>query len=102
MKNQLSVICSQTGGKIKSGYCAPVMGARAQHTLKYRRLCALLRKWRDDAGLTQRELAKRLRKPHSYVHKVEVADRRIDPVEFVAWCRACDRSPSRAIIQIDQ
>jgi hypothetical protein len=32
----------------------------------------------------ERQLAKRLRKPHSYVHKVEVGDQRIDPIEFIA------------------
>ena len=73
------------------------MGARAQHTAGYRRLCALLRKMRVDAELTQRALAARLRKPHSFVHKVETGERRIDPVEFVAWCRACERSPSEMI-----
>ena len=73
------------------------MGARPQHTLRYRRLCALLRTWRNDAGLTQRELASKLRKPASYVHKCEVADRRIDPLEFINWCRACDRNPAKSL-----
>jgi hypothetical protein len=65
------------------------MGARPQHTLAYRRFCTLLRGWRDRAGLTQRALAKLLNKPHSYVHKAEVGDRRVDPLEFIAWCEAC-------------
>ncbi len=76
------------------------MGARAQHTFGYRRLCALLRKWRTDAGLTQRGLATRLRKPHSYVHKTEVGDRRIDPLEFIAWCVACRLDPSDSISEV--
>jgi predicted transcriptional regulator len=76
------------------------MGARAQHALAYRRLCTLLRKWRRDQKLTQRALAARLTKPHSYVHKVEVGDRRIDPVEFVAWCKACRVDPRTAIARI--
>lgn len=77
------------------------MGARAQHTLGYRRLCALLRQWRTDAELTQRALAVRLRKPHSYVHKVEVGDRRIDPLEFIAWCRACRRNAPASLSEVE-
>ncbi len=77
------------------------MGARPQHTLAYRRLCSLLRKWRMEAELTQRGLANRLRKPHSYVHKVEVGDRRIDPVEFIAWCKACRVKPASGIVAIE-
>ena len=73
------------------------MGARVQHTTAYRRLCALLRRWRTDAELTQRDLAARLRKPPSYVHKCEVGDRRIDPVEMVCWCRACGFDPHDAL-----
>jgi predicted transcriptional regulator len=73
------------------------MAASVQHSLAYRRLCASLRKWRVAAGLTQRALAARLRKPPSFVHKCEVGDRRIDPLEFVAWCRACGVDPAEAI-----
>ena len=73
------------------------MGARAQHTPAYRRFCALLRSWRGEAELTQRELAARLGKPHSYVHKAEVADRRVDALEFIAWCDACEVDPAEAL-----
>ena len=77
------------------------MGARAQHSLAYRRLCGLLRKWRADAQLTQRDLATKLRKPPSFVHKTEVGDRRIDPVELVLWCRACHVKTSLAMAEVD-
>lgn len=39
--------------------------------------------------MTQRELGRKLKRPHIFVHKTETGDRRIDPVEFIAWCRAC-------------
>jgi transcriptional regulator with XRE-family HTH domain len=57
-----------------------------------------LRLWREEAGLTQRELAKRLRELPSYVHKSETGERRLDALEFAKWCRACDLDPSRAIL----
>jgi len=55
---------------------------------------------RAQADLTQRALAAVLKKPHSFVAKVEHGDRRIDPVEFVQWCRACKVDPATAIKQV--
>lgn len=63
-------------------------------------MCVLLRQMRTDAGLTQRDLAERLRMHNTMVHRSEIGDRRIDPVEFVAWCRACDVDPGTAIREI--
>jgi len=73
------------------------MGAGPQHNPRYRQLCERLRALRELAGLTQRALAERLKKPYSYVHKVEHGDRRIDPIEFIAWCRACEMDPTREL-----
>ena len=63
-------------------------------------MCGRLRAWREAAGLTQRALAAKLRKPYSFVWKTEAGERRVDPIEFVAWCRACDVRPSDAIDQV--
>lgn len=73
------------------------MGTRPQHTPAYRRLCKALREQREAAGLTIRELGVKLNKPYSYISKVERTERRIDPVEFVAWCKACGVDPAKAI-----
>ncbi len=78
------------------------MGTRPQHTHAYRRLCEYLAHQRGVAGLTQRALADALGRPHSYVYKVEHAERRIDPVEFVAWCRACGSDPVDGIRAIER
>jgi transcriptional regulator with XRE-family HTH domain len=50
--------------------------------------CELMIKARKAAGLTQRELADRLRKPQSFVAKYEGGKRRIDVVEFLTVCQA--------------
>lgn len=63
-------------------------------------MCTLLRQWREEAGLTQRALAAKLRKPHSYVHKVETGGRRIDPVEFADWCRGCRVDPAEGLARV--
>lgn len=73
------------------------MAARAQHKLAYRRMCGLLRAMRTNAGLTQRDLAAKLKMHNTMVHRSEIGDRRIDPVEFANWCRACGTDPGEAI-----
>ena len=49
---------------------------KAQQNLKYRVLPGFLRQMREQAGLTQRELGKRLTKPQSYIYNCETANRR--------------------------
>lgn len=46
-------------------------------------LMATLKQARLDAGLTQAGLAKRLKRPQSFVAKYENGERRIEVVEFV-------------------
>jgi len=48
---------------------------------------------REEAGLVQRALGKRLRKPQSYVYNCETGNRRVDVAEFVAWAKACKLDP---------
>ena len=67
---------------------------KAQHSRRYRSLPPLLRIMREEAGLTQRALGKKLRKPQSWVYNCEVANRRVDLAEFIAWCKACDVKPT--------
>lgn len=53
------------------------------HRPEYDVFRRLLVKARLDAGLTQVEVAARLRKPQSFVSKFERGERRIDVPEFV-------------------
>lgn len=55
-------------------------------------LMITLKKARLDAGLTQTELAERLKRPQSFVAKYENGERRIEVVEFVQIVNAigCD------------
>lgn len=55
--------------------------------------CALLIETRDKAGLTQADVAKRLKRPQSFVSKYEAGERRIDVVEFLAVAQALDSDP---------
>lgn len=54
----------------------------------YKQLCALLRRLRTDAGLTQAQLATALDAPQSFISKYESGERRIDVLELVRILRA--------------
>lgn len=59
----------------------------------HRALLTTLIDARRDAGLTQAQLAERLKRSQSYVGKIEVGERGIDPVECADWARACGIAP---------
>jgi transcriptional regulator with XRE-family HTH domain len=66
---------------------------KSTHTPLYDHFRAKLVEMRHEAGLTQRELAERLGREHSFVSRLELGDRRVDLVEFFWICKACDASP---------
>jgi transcriptional regulator with XRE-family HTH domain len=72
------------------------MATKSQHGRSYQPLPGFLRTLREEAGLTQRELGKRLKRPQSWVYNCEVANRRVDVAEFIAWATACDVEPQLA------
>jgi transcriptional regulator with XRE-family HTH domain len=57
-------------------------------TSEHKRLVALLRQIRIDAGLTQVDLAKKLREPQAFVSRYETGERRLDLLELREVCRA--------------
>ena len=65
-------------------------------TRKYLRnrtvLLALLKRIRAEAGLTQSEMARRLRQPQSFVSKYESGERRLDILELREVCKATGTS----------
>jgi transcriptional regulator with XRE-family HTH domain len=73
------------------------MATKAQHAPPYRRLPQFLRNLRDEAGLTQRELGKRLGKPQSWIYNCETGNRRVDVTEFISWAIACNLEPRIAL-----
>lgn len=70
--------------------------AKSQHRPRYRVVLKLLRELREQAGLTQRDLAERVGRPQPWVHKSENGERRLDVSEFLAWAEACGVDPKDA------
>jgi transcriptional regulator with XRE-family HTH domain len=60
---------------------------------EYERLVQMLLAVREEAGVRQQVLAKKLGKPQSFVAKYEGGERRIDLIEFIAIVRALDADP---------
>ena len=52
-------------------------------------------KLRENAELTQRQLARKLRREHSLISRLESGERRVDVVEFFWICQACGADPAR-------
>jgi transcriptional regulator with XRE-family HTH domain len=62
-------------------------------TVPYEEFLSLLKKTRQDAGVTQAELARRLGRPQPFVSYLERGERRVDVIEFCAIMRALGADP---------
>ena len=60
---------------------------RSLHTEAYRRFLTRLRRAREEAGLTQVEVANRIGRPQSYVSKCESGERRVDVIELAEFAQ---------------
>lgn len=61
---------------------------RSIRSLAHKALITALRDARKEAGLSQEEVARRLRRPQSFVSAYESGDRRIDVLEFLRIAKA--------------
>jgi len=61
-----------------------------------------MRDARQARGITQRELARRLGKPQSYVSKAEMGERRLDVVEYLHFMRAVEGEPHALLRDIER
>jgi len=66
---------------------------KSVHSREQQIFCELMIGARAKADLTQEKLAKRLKRPQSFVAKYEGGERRIDVVEFVAVAKAIGADP---------
>lgn len=71
--------------------------SRGLHSPPYKKLRQLLAQARSDAGLTQAQVAERLKRPQSFVSKYENGERQLDVVEFLAVCKAIGASAQGVI-----
>ena len=73
------------------------MATKPNQSVLYRPVPEFLQAMRSSAGLTQRQLAAKIKKPQWFVARAETGSRRIDVAEFVLFCEGCGKDPARAI-----
>lgn len=67
------------------------------HTPEQDAFCELMIAAREKAGLTQAKLAKRLKRPQSFVAKYEIGERRLDVIEFMKIIRVLRADPAKLL-----
>ena len=61
--------------------------SKNNYSKEYQNLLAKLKKAREDSGFTQGGVAKKLKKPQSYISKCESGERRVDPIELKMFAK---------------
>jgi transcriptional regulator with XRE-family HTH domain len=67
------------------------------HHPRYQSVREMLVFLRHSAGLSQVQLAIKLRVGQSYVSKIERGETYVDLLVFVDWCLACGTQPGQAL-----
>jgi len=62
------------------------------YTKEYREIIKKLKQARFDAGLKQEDVARKLKKPQSYVSKIERGERKLDVTELKGFVRIYKKS----------
>lgn len=71
--------------------------AKSVHSDAQHAFCEAMIAARKKAGLTQYQLAEKLKRPQSFVAKYEGGERRVDVVEFIEICRMLDSDPAKLL-----
>ena len=61
--------------------------SKSIYSKEHREFLRKIKKARQEAGLTQKEAADKLKKPQSYISKIESGERRVDVVELKRFAK---------------
>ena len=73
---------------------------KALRSHRHRALCASIVAARKSAGLSQHELAVRLKTSQTVIARIELGERRIDVIEFIDLARALRIDPRDILAQL--
>lgn len=76
------------------------MSTKPNQALIYARVPPFLRELRQEAGLTQRQLAQRTKQTQWWVARIETGSRRVDVSEFIEWCIGCGVEPAQSLTEL--
>lgn len=71
--------------------------ANGTQDIRYRKLLRILAAGRKAAGISQADLAKKLRKSQQFISKYESGERRLDAIEFAEICHALGLDPGAVL-----
>lgn len=74
--------------------------AKSTHSEPYKILLKVLVETRERAGVTQTELARRIKRPQPYMSMVERGERRIDVIQFYAIMKALGADPEEVFREL--
>ena len=83
-------------------YIVPNIGTmkKTLHSPEYQKLTEWLKLQREAKGMSMRELGEKLEISHSFIGKVEQRERKLDVIEYIAYCKALGVSPLDGLSQI--
>jgi transcriptional regulator with XRE-family HTH domain len=70
---------------------------KQRYSRRHEKLRTVLREARLEAGLTQQQLADRLKRSDNFVSYVERGERMLDVLEFIEYCKALRMDPRDGI-----
>ena len=73
-----------------------------EENARYEELRRQMIEAREEAGVSQEQLAERLGRPQSYVSKTELGKRRLDVIEYLTFARAVGYDPYDLLKEIEQ
>ena len=80
--------------------CTGALPLKALRSRRHRALCAALAVARKAAGLSQNELASRLKTSQTVIARIEIGERRIDVIEFIDLSRVLKIDPREVVAQL--
>jgi transcriptional regulator with XRE-family HTH domain len=73
---------------------------KARNSKAHRAMCAVLLEARESAGISSREVSRRLRRPENFAHRVESGERMLSAPELIEYARALDADPVELFTRI--
>jgi transcriptional regulator with XRE-family HTH domain len=74
--------------------------AKSIYSADQESLLKVMARVRNDAGLTQQELARKMQLSQSTVSDVLRGQRRLDVIEWISFCKACKVTPQQFLEEL--
>ena len=71
-----------------------------KYSARQRAVAAALRKAREAAGFSQRQLSERLQQPPNWIQRIESLERRVDVAEFITIAKAVGADPAELFREV--